>query len=625
MTAPLLRVEGLGVTVQSNDSSYSLLENVGFDIARGDALGVVGESGAGKSTLAMSLLGMLPQRGAYAASTRLQLDGAAIDHTQQGVWRTLRGRKIGTVFQEPLLALDPSFSIGDHLQEAVLVHQLDQGSAARDRAVAALARVGFADAGDALRKYPHELSGGMRQRALIAAAIVLEPQLLIADEPTTALDVTLQAQVLDLLDELRASMGLSVLLISHDLDVVAERCARALVLERGQVVEAAAVEALLRAPESAAANRLSAARRSSTKPLRAHDTIETGTNASQLVPDAGKPSAKAPLLSASDVEVRFPAPLSATHRERRATHAVRGVSLHVAPGEAVGIVGESGCGKSSLARALLRLGPLTAGRVRLADVDLATLDAEPLRAIRRRMQFVSQDAGASLTPHCSVRQLIAEGIEVHRLASGRDADARVDGLLERFGLDARMAAARPTELSSGQRQRVALARALAVEPELLVCDEPVASLDAALRADVLAHLDALRRERGMAIVLISHDLGAVRRIADRIYVMYHGRVVESGTTQQLARSAMMPYTKTLLAAGPTGSPRAGRRRIAAGQVPAAVSRIQGCPFEPRCEHLMKDQVCVTALPALRSLDDGRSVACWKVGDGDVAHTTEGVR
>ncbi len=597
MSAPLLRVEGLGVTVQGNGASQSLLENVAFDVARGEALGIVGESGAGKSTLAMSLLGMLPRRGAYAAGTRLLLDGAAIDHTQHRAWPKLRGRKIGAVFQEPLLALDPAFSIGDHLQEAVRVHQLDEGSAARDRAHAALVRVGFADAGDALRRYPHELSGGMRQRALIAAAIVLEPQLLVADEPTTALDVTLQAQVLDLLDELRASMGLTVLLVSHDLDVVAERCARALVLEHGRVVEAATVDELLRAPASPAAMRLIAARR------HAAAAVPTGTH---------QPPTTAPLLAATDIEVRFPAPLSTTQRERRASQAVRGVSLHVAPGEAVGIVGESGCGKSSLARALLRLGPLTAGHVRFADIDLATLEAEPLRAMRRRMQFVSQDAGASLTPHCSVRELIAEGIEVHGLASGSDVDLRVDGLLERFGLDARMAAARPPELSSGQRQRVALARALAVEPALLICDEPVASLDAALRADVLAHLDAQRRERGMAIVLISHDLGAVRRIADRIYVMYHGRVVESGTTQQVARSAQMPYTQALLAAEPTGTPRTRRARIAAGQVPAAVSRIPGCPFEPRCAHPLKDEVCASGLPSLSRLADGRSVACWKV-------------
>ncbi len=594
MSDALLSVNALGVLVASATGARPLLADVHFDLRAGESLGIVGESGAGKSTLAMSLLGLLPRGGRFADGTGIALDGRAIEHRDAAAWRRLRGRQIGTVFQEPLLALDPSFTVGDQLREAVEAHRLDRGRAADDRAEAALARVGFADAGDAMRRYPHELSGGMRQRALIAAAVVLEPRLLIADEPTTALDVTLQAQVLDLLDELRSSMGMALLLISHDLDVVAERCSRALVLDQGRVVEAADVHTLLSTPKSDAARRLAGARRRSETIARAAVAVT-----------------QPPLLEAQDVQVRFPAAASWSSRERRATQAVRGVSLTLQRGEALGVVGESGCGKSSLARALLRLGPLSAATLRFDGSDLLALGAEPLRALRRRMQFVSQDAGASLTPHCRVRELIGEGIVVHGLAQGGEVARRVDAALERFGLDARIADALPGDLSSGQRQRVALARALAVEPDLIVCDEPVASLDAALRADVLAHLDALRRERGLGIILISHDLDAVRRIADRIAVMYHGRFVETGSAVDVASAPMMPYTQALLAAEP-GTASASRRRVIGGQVPSAVSRIAGCPFFPRCEDPRKDAACQRELPPLREIGPGRAAACAKI-------------
>lgn len=600
-SASLLRVASLGVELATSERSLALLSDVSFALRAGESVGIVGESGAGKSTLALSLLGLLPRHAKFAAQTQIAFGDRRLEIARHDTWRALRGRQIGIVFQEPLLALDPSFSIGDQLEESVVVHGLDQGTAARDRAAVALSRVGFSDPADALRRFPHELSGGMRQRALIAAAIVLEPRLLIADEPTTALDVTLQAQVLDLLDELRASMGMTLLLISHDLDVVGQRCGRAIVLDAGRIVEDGSVTQILREPKSAAGRRLVAARRVA----RARPT--------QAVPETA-------LLTARDVEVRFPAPTSWGSRERRATHAVRGVSLTVHRGEAVGIVGESGCGKSSLARALLSLGPLSSGDVRFYGHELKLLDPAALRALRRRMQFVSQDAGASLTPHCRVRDLVAEGLIVHRIASGAARQRQVDALLERFGLDARIAAALPTELSAGQRQRVALARALAVEPDLLVCDEPVSSLDAALRAEVLDHLDALRRERDLSIVMISHDLDAVRRIADRIHVMYHGRVVESGSAVDVTATPLMPYTRALLAAEPSAELHSRTRASVEGQVPSGVARIVGCPFYARCTHSMKDALCEGQLPPLVSRGGDRAVACWKA-DGAIAQVT----
>jgi peptide/nickel transport system ATP-binding protein len=596
VSAPLLTVEALGVVVAGAGPARHLLQDVGFTLERGESVALVGPSGAGKSTLGHALLRLLPSGGRFTAGARVRLGDLELGDLDARALRGVRGRRVALVPQEPLLALDPTMRIGAQLVEGIVAHGLGDAASARARTIAALDRVGIPDARRAVDRFPHEFSGGMRQRALIAAALVLEPELLIADEPTTALDPTVQAQVLDLLEQLRAETGSALLLISHDLDVVGERCTRTLVLDGGRVVEEGATAELLRAPRSGAGQALAAARRR----VRAGAApVPTRTGA-------------APLLDATSVTVEYAARRLPGRSADSSWRAVSDVSLQLARGEAMGLIGESGCGKSSLARALLRLGPLTSGTVRFDGRDLATLDAEALRRLRRRLQLVPQDAGASLTPHLTAGALVREGLEVHGLATGADASRRAEALLEHLGLPSRAAATRADELSSGERQRVAIARALAVEPDLLVCDEPVASVDAVTRLALLDLLADLRREHGLALLVISHDLDAVRRLADTVAVMYLGRVVERGPVALLHGASRMPYTQALIAAEPTGdaADRARRLRIQ-GEVSPDTATARGCPFHGRCHHPAKDQACAAEPPALRALAPGHEVACWK--------------
>lgn len=594
MNAPLLSVRALGV---ETGAGRAVLRDVSLDVAPGASLGIVGSSGAGKSTFAAALLRLLPSDLALVEGSSIRFEGTELATLPPGAMRAVRGRRIALVPQEPLLALDPAMRIGRQLAEAVVAHALDDGAGATGRAEAMLARVGLTDPRNAMHRFPHELSGGMRQRVLIAAALVLEPALLVADEPTTALDPTLQAQVLDLIDELRAATGTALVLISHDLAVVGERCADVVVLDGGRVAEAGRTRTILEHPASDAARRLATA--------RLERRTARATRTAVAMDDA-------PLLDVQHVSVRYEGRHALPGARWPAVEAVREVSLCVARGEAVGVVGESGCGKTSLARAILRLGPLAGGRIILGGVDVAALPAAALRQLRRRMQYIPQDAGASLTPHRTAAQLVAEGLEVHGIATGSDADRRARALLERLALPARVADARPTQLSTGERQRVAIARALGPGPELLICDEPVASVDAVTRAGLLDLLDDLRREQRLALLLISHDLDAVRRIASRLVVMYLGRVVESGTTSLLADEARMPYLQALLAAEPTGDPaaRAARPHLR-GDLPAAGPPPAGCPFHPRCPHPARDAQCTASPPALRTVASGHEVACWK--------------
>ncbi len=596
MTDTLLALRHFGVDLHTPAGPRRLLDDLSLEVRTGERLGIVGASGAGKTTLANALLGMLPLRATTATGSSLRVGATDVAFGEESAWQSLRGRRIGVVPQEPLLALHPTRRIGWQLTEAFVAHGLGTADDASVRAHALLARVGFDDPALALRSYTHELSGGMRQRALIAAALLLEPSVLIADEPTTALDVTTQAQVLDLLERECAAAGRALVIISHDLDLVGERCERLVVLDAGRIVETGAVEQILSAPTSSAAQRLVAARRRAAR--RANPL-------SPLVAPA--------LLAARDVTVRHPDRRGWARRGSAPRAAVSDVTVTIGRGEAVGIVGESGCGKSSFARAVLRLGTITGGRVVYDGVDLTSLDAAALRRMRPRLQLIPQDAGASLTPHLSCGDQIAEGPLVHGLTTAADAAARARALIDELGLPPRVLAARPGELSTGERQRVAIARALALEPELLVCDEPVASVDAPTRAALLDLLAALRASRGLAVLLISHDLDAVRRLCDRLYVMYAGRVVEHGPADAVSATPLMPYTSALLAAEPTGT-RREERQASDWESPLAEREpgTAGCAFAPRCQHPKKDRECASAAPPLREIDAQRSAACWKV-------------
>jgi len=584
----LLRVDDL--TVLSARATRPLLEGVSFSVDTGRTLGIVGPSGAGKSTLALAIAGLLPRDARLGDDSAIHLGVDALHRLDARAMRDVRGYRIGYVFQEPALALDPAMPIGAQVAETAIVHG-EKPEKAHERAVAMLDRVGFADARRAAARYPHELSGGMRQRALIASAMLLTPELLIADEPTTALDPTIQAQVLDLIDRLREESRTTMLFISHDLATVAERCDRVLALEGGRLVD----------DRSAA------------------DALEAYRARRVVVPLAAAPprASTGALLEVRGLCVTYERQGFPPFRTRRdpSVEAVVAMDLSLARGEVIALVGESGCGKSSTAHAILRLVEPTAGTVRFDGTDLGSLGREALRRMRRRMQLVPQDAGASLSPHLTCEAIVAEGLEVHGIAHGVVARERARALLAELGLPLRVAGALPRELSSGERQRVAIARALAPDPDLLVCDEPLAAVDEASRAQVLGVLAARRASRGLAILLVSHDLDAVRRLASRVLVMYLGRVVEESTGNATLAMPRMPYTQALVAAIPTGEPSARRRRaLVRGELPAFTPPSAGCSFHPRCQHPEKDERCRTSRPALlpvASEAPDHRAACWK--------------
>ncbi|MFN0098141.1 MAG: oligopeptide/dipeptide ABC transporter ATP-binding protein [Gemmatimonadaceae bacterium] len=602
----ILSVRALGVT-RLRGASVAL-RSVTFAVAPGERIGIVGHSGAGKSTLASALLGLLPRDSALDPTSEIHLGDTALHRADAETWRRARGARIALVMQEPMLALDPSMRIGAQVAEAATAHGVARDEADA-RMLEMLAKVGFGDPRAAARAYAHELSGGMRQRALIAAAMLLRPAVLVADEPTTALDPTIQAQVLDLLAALRDEAGTALLLISHDLPLVAERCDRVLRLERGRLVEDDRAERVLARHQI----------RDYPTPAGgspAHGAAATGSERSAATRGAPAPSS---VLSVRDLIVRY-----------GDVDAVRGVSFELARGEALGIVGESGCGKSSVAHAITRMVAAANGRVTLSPpgvggvstanaaradrdtLDLLALEREPLRRARRHIQLIPQDAGASLTPHCTAEALVAEGLEVHGLAQGAAALDRARALLAELGIDAALAGRQAQRLSTGERQRVAIARALAVEPAVLICDEPLAAVDETTRERIIEALET-RRRGGLALVIISHDLPAVRRLAPSAMVMYLGRVVEHGPSADVLVVPQMPYAQALVSAIPTGDRGTSRRRIVLqGEVPSPAAPPSGCAFHPRCPHPQKDDRCSNERPALVPIASHHLAACWKL-------------
>ncbi|MER7177594.1 ABC transporter ATP-binding protein [Streptomyces mesophilus] len=532
--------------------SVRAVDKVSFTLEPGAALGVVGESGSGKSTVAYALLGLHRGTGA-SVSGAVEVAGVDVSAASDGELRSLRGGKAAMVFQDPLSALDPYYAVGDQIAEVYRVHHRVSRRAARARAVEVLDRVGIPDAARRSRSRPHEFSGGMRQRALIAMALACEPRVLIADEPTTALDVTVQAQILDLLHELRTETGMGLLLVTHDVGVAAESVDDVLVMRHGKVVERGPVGEVLAAPAQAYTRELLAA----VPRIEAEGSegvsvpgprVEPGAAASAVVPaeisvaasDGGSADASAagaPVLAAQDLRKVY-------GKRAKAFAAVDGVSVAVHAGETLGIVGESGSGKTTLGRMLVGLLASDGGTVsRTADV-----------------QMVFQDPGSALNPRRSIGESIADPLRARGEKDEQRIRARVDELLVRVGLEAAHYDRYPHEFSGGQRQRVCIARALAPSPQLIVCDEPVSSLDVTTQAQVLALLDELRRELGLALVFIAHDLAVVRQVSDRVAVMRRGRVVESGTVEEVYGAPQDPYTKQLLAAVPALDPSAAALR-----------------------------------------------------------------
>lgn len=491
-----LRVDAL--TVRAPATGAVLLADLTFTAARGEAIGIVGASGAGKSTLALALMGLLPPTLHRDATSALWLGETALHALPPEAWRPVRGHRLAMAFQEPLLALDPAMRVGAQMIEAAMAHGWSAVDAER-RTLDLFTRLELPSPTRLIARYPHELSGGMRQRVLLAMAMLHGPEVLIADEVTTALDPALRHTVLDALDALRREVGTTLLLISHDQTVVAERCDRILTLADGRLVREA----------RPVATRHPAGSAQPVAPIKPTSTTEP-------------PPDHSPLLAVRDLVVDY-GHADLLPDAAGTTRAVEGVSLTIDPGEVVGLVGPSGSGKTTVARAILRLTPVHAGAIRFDGEDLLALRPGALRRLRRRLQWIPQDAGASLTPHLRVEALVAEGLEVHGLARGEEARRRARAALDEVGLPARAAHARPGELSTGERQRVAIARALACDPILLLCDEPVANLDPARRMQVLTLLAELQRARGLAILLISHDASAIERLASRVVSMYLGR------------------------------------------------------------------------------------------------------
>nr|WP_114377699.1 ABC transporter ATP-binding protein [Elioraea thermophila] len=526
----LLEVRDLGVVFRAGAREVVAVEGASFSLDPGETLALVGESGSGKSVTALSILQLLPYPAAsHPPGSSILLDGRQMIGADAETLRQARGGVAGMVFQEPMTSLNPLHTIEKQIVEAVQLHQPVSREAARARAVECLAMAGFADAANRLNAYPHQLSGGQRQRVMIAMALANQPKLLIADEPTTALDVTIQAQILTLLADLKARLRMGLLLITHDLAIVRRYADRVCVMHRGRIVEQGAVAEVFAAPKAEYTRMLLAA-----EPKGAPAPI----------------AAEAPpVMEARDVKVHFPIRRGFLRRTVGYVKACDGVSVAVREGETVGLVGESGSGKSTMGLALLRLVPEAVGIVRFEGRDISGLDRRALRPLRRRMQIVFQDPFGSLSPRMSLGEIVAEGLAVHEPGlSRRERDAIVARALEEVGLDPAWIDRYPHEFSGGQRQRIAIARALVLKPRFVVLDEPTSALDMSVQAQIVELLRELQARHRLAYLFISHDLKVVRALAHQVVVLKDGRVVEQGPAREVLDSPREPYTRALMAA-----------------------------------------------------------------------------
>ncbi|MGW5113693.1 dipeptide ABC transporter ATP-binding protein [Nocardia sp. NPDC004123] len=545
----------------------TVVNGVGVRVARGETVALVGESGSGKSLTARAVLGLLPT-GATATGS-IRLDGAEIIGATDTDLRPLRGTRAAMVFQEPQTALNPVRRIGTQIAEALRAHRPISRSEARARAIELLTRVDLPEPAKRVDWYPHQLSGGQKQRVVIALALSGDPDLLIADEPTTALDVTVQAEILRLLQDLQRRNNTAILFITHNLGVVAAIADRVVVMRAGQIVETQPVHDLFTTPQSAYTRELLAAVPVLPAGPASPSTVAapSSSSASATGLSASAPTAESaaePVLRLSDLSVVY-------RRHGKRFQALHDVSLTLAPREVVGLVGESGSGKSTLGRTALGLVPAASGEVVLQGVSLTGLSQRELRGLRKNIALVHQDVAASLDPRHSLEDSIGEPLRVHRAASGALLRARVGDLLESVRLPREYASRRPGELSGGQRQRVALARALALAPRLLVADEPTSALDVSVQAQVLELFADLRAEYGFACLFISHDLAVVHQVADRAVVLREGRIVESGPVTAVFQHPREEYTRRLLDAVPAPDPaRARRDEIVSVQVPLAL-------------------------------------------------------
>ena len=667
MTEPLLELRDLDTDIALRRGTVHALDGVSLRVMPGETLGVVGESGSGKTMTALSVMGLLPAGGRVSGG-EIVFEGRDLRALADDEVRRIRGVRMGMVFQDPLTSLNPTMRIGVQVAEPLRVHEKASRAEARERAIDMLRRVGMPRPDQIVDNYPHELSGGMRQRVAIAMALICSPKLLIADEPTTALDVTTQRQILELIDDLREEFAMAVILVTHDLGVIAGRADRVAVMYAGRVVETTATRELFRAPRHRYTEALLAALpekavrepgvdtrlysipglppdlsqpltgcrfaprcRHVTDECRATDIPLTGTHhqfaclhpvAKDQIPNEVRVGAAPGQVStASSTLVSDTPVLSIRHlvknyaahgrgllsRDAGTVSAVADVSFDVAAGETFGLVGESGCGKSTLGRLAVGLESPTAGQIVLDGTDIAALTGRERRRMHRQVQLMFQDSYAAMNPRMRVDAILAEPLEIQNVGDAAARRARINTLLDQVGLSPRVLERYPHEFSGGQLQRIGLARSLALQPRLIVGDEPVSALNVSIQAQVLNLMRDLQQELGLAYVFISHDLSVVDYMADRIGVMYLGKLVEVGPAQDVVRAARHPYTQALIDAVPSITPEdpAARERIAIeGELPSAMNPPTGCRFRTRCP--LAAEICATEPPLA---GDVHRVAC----------------
>ncbi|KJJ98939.1 glutathione ABC transporter ATP-binding protein [Burkholderiaceae bacterium 26] len=587
----IVQVQDLSVRFATSERVVDAVRNLSFHVDRGETLAVVGESGSGKSVTSLALMRLVEHGGGKIVGGQMHLrrrNGEVLDlaNASPAAMRGVRGADIAMIFQEPMTSLNPVFTVGEQIAESIRLHQGKTHSQAKAEALRMLELVRIPEARNVLGRYPHQLSGGMRQRVMIAMALSCKPSLLIADEPTTALDVTIQAEILQLIRALQQELQMAVVFITHDMGVVAEVADRVLVMYKGDRVEEGPSATVFAQPAHPYTRALLSAvprlgsMQGTDGPARFPLLRVDGTSAAvDTTPQPAASHEVQPILRVRDLVTRFDVPTGIFGRVTRRVHAVEQVSFDLYPGETLALVGESGCGKSTTGRSLLRLVECQSGSIEFAGQNIGELKGPALQTLRRNIQFIFQDPFASLDPRVPVGYSIMEPLLVHKVASGKEAQQRVEWLLDKVGLQAAHASRYPHEFSGGQRQRICIARALALNPKVVIADESVSALDVSIQAQIVNLMLDLQKEFGVAFLFISHDMAVVERISHRVAVMYLGQIVEIGPRRAIFENPQHPYTKKLMSAVPIADParRHLKRELSTHEIPSPIRAIGDMP------------------------------------------------